>query len=459
VRTDALEPLAYLAAAVHDEMNAPLIRPAALLEMRYLRYGRTRLRMRLSHLGATGAIGVLVAALVYLAATTTYTERSTVTGYLVPDAGIARVRAARNGIVDAIRVAQGDRVARGAALVELRSDTALESLENHAAAVAANLDRHAAELSSRRDSVRRRAEAERERLDLERAGLERERTIIAAQIDAEQRWLATANDRSARVRAASAAGAVPLAEALRQQNEAVAGEIDLKNLERQRAVLERSLAEVAQRVEAANAERDAEQATIALAELDLASAALENDRTRAEVVVAPIAGRVVSITVDVGANVAAGRELVVVAPERASLGAALFVPPRAIGLIREGEPVALRYDAFPYQEFGIFRGYVAAIGDFVFDRRDVDVELPISGPVFRVFARLERQSLEAHGREVDLKPGMTLVADVATRELTVFEWLIEPLRALRGAPFDRRSREDAIARADAHARAAPARKS
>src|SRR5262249_1704381 len=81
------------------------------------------------------------------------------------------------------------------------------------------------------------------------------------------------------------------------------------------------------------------------------------------------------------------------------------------------------------------------IADFVFDRRDADVELAISGPVFRVFARLDRQSLEAHGREVDLKPGMTLVADVATRELTIFEWLIEPLRALRGAPFDRRPHE------------------
>jgi len=427
-----------VAVAVRGAVNAPLIRPAALLEERYLRYGRARIRMRFGHVSAACAIGAIVAGLVYLAATTTYTERATVTGYLVPDAGIARVRAARSGTVESIRIRQGALVARGAPLVELRFDTELATLENHATAVAANLQSRAAELSRRRSSSARRMQAERERLDVERDGLEREREIVAAQIGSQRRWLATANDRLSRIRAASTSGAVAAAELLRAQNEVVAGEIDRQSLERQQAVLERSLAEIERRAESLGAERDADQATIALAELDVASAALENDRSSAEVVVAPIAGRVVSIAVDVGANVAAGKELVVVAPERASLRAALFVPPRAIGLIRAGEPVALRYDAFPYQEFGVFRGEVVAIADFVFDRKDIDVELPISGPVFRVFAQLERQSLEAHGHDVDLKAGMTLVADVATRELTVFEWLVEPLRALRAAPFHSR---------------------
>ena len=426
-----------MAAAARERVSASLIRPAVLREMRYLRYGRARLRVRASHASGAFAIAAIVAVLLSLAATTTFTERATVTGYLVPNAGIARVRAMRSGVVAAVRVEQGDLVALGAPLIDVRSDSLLATRTMHAAAVAANLDRRSSELESRRESTARRAKAERERLVAERTGLERERAIVAAQVDSQRQWLATANDRLARVRSASASGAVPTAELLRQQNDVVAGEIERQSLERQRAAIDRSLAELAQRARSLDAERDSEQATIALAELDVASAALENDRTQAEIVVAPIAGRIASIAVEVGADVSAGKELVVVAPERAELRAELFVPARAIGLIRAGERVALRYDAFPYQEFGVFRGEIAAIADFVFDRKQIDVELPLSGPVFRVFARLERQAIAAHGREVDLKPGMTLVADVATRELTVFEWLLEPIRALRDAPFRR----------------------
>ena len=60
---------------------------------------------------------------------------------------------------------------------------------------------------------------------------------------------------------------------------------------------------------------------------------------------------------------------------------------------------------------------------------------PIAGlakeSAYRVKVALERQTVDAFGREVPLQPDMTLRADIILERRSLIEWLLEPLLSVR----------------------------
>jgi hypothetical protein len=95
-------------------------------------------------------------------------------------------------------------------------------------------------------------------------------------------------------------------------------------------------------------------------------AQLEQERAEAEarreiVVVAPHDGTVTAIHAVPGAKADTGTPLLSIVPLASRLEAHLYAPSRAIGFVRPGQRVLLRYQAFPYQRFGHYEGVVAAV--------------------------------------------------------------------------------------------------
>jgi membrane fusion protein len=62
-----------------------------------------------------------------------------------------------------------------------------------------------------------------------------------------------------------------------------------------------------------------------------------------------------------GAMVRAGEPLLTITPSTGELVAHLFAPSEAIGFVRAGAHVRVRYRAYPYQRFGQYPGTVVAI--------------------------------------------------------------------------------------------------
>lgn len=412
-----------------------LIRPQAIAEAQFRRYGRARTRVRPPLAVAAVAVASLLGALVWLACTTLYTERVQVPGYLVPDAGIVRLRAPRSGVVTDVRVRQGQWVAAGEPLVRIESERRIDDATTQSAARARNLQQRTEEIATQHALSETRMARELARLDRETTRLQAELALAQGQARDQDRWIALAHERLADVRAAAERGAVARADVLRLENDLIAGTLQRKSLERTVVALQAELDTSALRAREVTAERDASASRLAIASLDIESTALDNASSSSDVIAAPIAGTVVSLPVGEHSAVESGRELLVIAPDGGGVRADLFVPASAIGLVRNGAQVSMRYDAFPYQEFGVFDGRVREIARFVFDRRDVDVELPLRGAVFRVMATPDIQSVAVRGEAVALQPGMTLSADIALRELRVIEWLFEPLLGWRGLPF------------------------
>jgi membrane fusion protein len=90
---------------------------------------------------------------------------------------------------------------------------------------------------------------------------------------------------------------------------------------------------------------------------------IELETQRALIVRAPLSGRIAAIPVFVGAAVDSGSLIAAIIPDESQLRARLFVPTRAIGKVRPGQTVSIRYDAFPYQKYGTFKGQIEDVSN------------------------------------------------------------------------------------------------
>jgi membrane fusion protein len=146
---------------------------------------------------------------------------------------------------------------------------------------------------------------------------------------------------------------------------------------------------------------------------------------------APASGRVTALQTNIGRTVGGQIPLMSILPEKAALQADIFAPSKAIGFIVPGQEVKLLYDAFPYQRFGSFEGRVVSVSRVVLSPNELDVPLKIEEPVYRVTVSLKAQHLKAFGNQILLQPGMTLTANLVLDRQSFWDWLMNPLRAVR----------------------------
>jgi multidrug efflux pump subunit AcrA (membrane-fusion protein) len=119
-----------------------------------------------------------------------------------------------------------------------------------------------------------------------------------------------------------------------------------------------------------------------------------------------------------GQEVAAGQALVELFPADGQLEAVLRIAPTAIGFIRQGQLVRLRYDAFPDSKFGHAQGRIASVS-----------LMPTDDGSYRARVALERDYVQAFGERVVLRPGMSLAGEIVIERRSMLEWLFEPLYA------------------------------
>lgn len=96
------------------------------------------------------------------------------------------------------------------------------------------------------------------------------------------------------------------------------------------------------------------------------------------------------------------------------LVARIFVTNRDIGFVRTGQIVKVRVDAFPYNEFGELSGHVQSIGSDVLPPDETYKFFR-----FPVTVALNRASLSYKGRELLLRSGMSISANVVLRQRPV----------------------------------------
>jgi membrane fusion protein len=148
-------------------------------------------------------------------------------------------------------------------------------------------------------------------------------------------------------------------------------------------------------------------------------------------ILAPDDGIATDVFGDQGQFVDAGEPLLAIVPDQSIYQAHLYAPTGAAAFIREGDVVFLRYEAFPYQTFGLHRGTVTAITQTALPMADGSGLNPEAGGVLlhRVTVELDSQWVESDGQRLALRAGMLLEADVELDTRRIYEGILQPTHA------------------------------
>jgi membrane fusion protein len=147
---------------------------------------------------------------------------------------------------------------------------------------------------------------------------------------------------------------------------------------------------------------------------------------------APESGVVTAIQSSIGAQVHSNTPILSIIPENSPLEIELLLPTRSAGFVKLGDDVKIRFDAFPYQKFGVASGEIMNIDQAVILPTDKILPIKVNEAMYRVRARLQYQSISAYGKTFPLKVGMMADADIILEKRSLLEWLLDPIYAVKG---------------------------
>lgn len=132
---------------------------------------------------------------------------------------------------------------------------------------------------------------------------------------------------------------------------------------------------------------------------------------------APLNGVVFDLKVSPSSVVEAAAPMLVLVPS-GSLEARVLVPSRVIGFISPGMKARLSLDTFPATDYGYLPALVRDIGSDALTAEEMRTTLgaEAAGLFYPVVLELSHQTLAAGQRQVPLKAGMTLTADIQLRQ-------------------------------------------
>jgi hemolysin D len=89
--------------------------------------------------------------------------------------------------------------------------------------------------------------------------------------------------------------------------------------------------------------------------------------------------------------------------------------------VREGQPAAVKLEAFPFTRYGTVSGRLRSISrDAVADRK--------LGSVYVAVVTLDRASIDVDGKHVPLSAGLSVTADVRTGTRRIISYLLSPMQ-------------------------------
>ena len=377
------------------------------------------------------ALAIILLALLLLTLGS-YPRRVQVRGLVAWSAGIARIASPSDARIEALHIAEGQRVRRGQPLVTVSLTQGLVAGREGIAAQLAELDRQTIELQRQRSLSSGLTSTDRDALLTQRdsaraaiGSLTRQQTILAQQIRLSQNQLQRANrlakqgagtrqeiEESERAMLSGKLGVETLAEKIIAQREQLAM---LDSRIAGRAIIGfQSDSQISERIAGIARER---------------AVLLRQDRL---VLVAAMDGFVGDIALRPGEAVAGQRTILSVIPSNSALEVQLYAPSSAVGFVRPGQPVKLHYDAFPFQKFGTGSGQVTWVASVPTDVTELPRTPEGSEPLFRIRVAIDPAAPRQGPNPGSLRTGMTLSANLILENRNLWEVFLGPVfRALQ----------------------------
>jgi membrane fusion protein len=379
----------------------------------------------------TALAGAFAVTLVAFSIWGEYARRERVDGFLALDTGAARILAPEAGTVAELLAKEGDEVEAGQPLIRLSFERGTASGVTSGELVQREISERQLVLEREQQQVRLLGQQQADALRRKIADLERELAQFDVEIKAQQSRLASSRNEFQRAEELYKEKFYSESKMIEFRNNVLDQQVKVETLKRQRAGVERELsgARAEEPSIALKTQTALEQIRRQASELQQGS--VQEEAKRENVIRAPVAGVLTNIAAARGETVAESAPLAVVVPKGSGLHAQLLVPTRAIGFVAPGQEVVLRYDAFPFQRFGQYRGTVERVSRTVWSPGEKVGQLVVKEPVYRVDVRLDAQYVAVGDQKLPLRSGMMVNADILQERRKVWEWVFEPVLSLK----------------------------
>lgn len=136
---------------------------------------------------------------------------------------------------------------------------------------------------------------------------------------------------------------------------------------------------------------------------------------------APIDGVVQQLAVHtVGGVVTTAQTLLMIVPQDHPVEVEAQVENKDVGFVKEGLPVEIKVETFPFTLYGTIPGRVLVVSD---DAASIEKV----GLVYPIRVSMERSIIQVDGKAVNLTAGMAVTVEVKTGQRRVIEYLLSPL--------------------------------
>jgi HlyD family secretion protein len=146
------------------------------------------------------------------------------------------------------------------------------------------------------------------------------------------------------------------------------------------------------------------------------------------IVRSPVDGMIFDLPIDKpGAVVQPGQRIAQIAPENTPLILKAEMPSTQSGFLKEGMPVKIKFDAYPFQDYGVVPGRV----DWVSPDSKVTQTNRGNTQNFELKISLDRPYIQSGNKRILLTPGQTATAEVIIRQRRVSDYILDPFKKLQ----------------------------
>ncbi len=122
-----------------------------------------------------------------------------------------------------------------------------------------------------------------------------------------------------------------------------------------------------------------------------------------------------------------GQLVAQIAPQGSKLVLKAQIPNQNSGFLQVGMPVKLKFDAYPFQDYGVVPGHLRW--------KSPDSKKVESGQsqveVFDLEITLEQTTIQAQNQRIVLTPGQTATAEVVVRQRRIIDFILDPFTQLQ----------------------------
>ena len=423
-------------------MNAPttLFRKEVFSARREMWLGRVQIVQPLPvRIVVSVSVTLIVACVAYLSLGA-YTRRVHAPGIVMPEKGMIVVASPAAGVISGAVATEGAKVSKGQLLYVVNLDATSSSGPTQQQ-ILARLQQQRSLLEQQAGVRRSMAVVEKQSLADRLVNLKQQHAETRTQIELQRRTVAFLKDKVEQLQLGVQKKIVRDSD-FQSQNalyvQAVAQQAQYGQMALQ---LENQITEVSATLSLFDNKLDRELAEIDRGVLQLDQMITETEGRRSIEVRAPADGLLTAVRVQSGQQVGTGAALVTLLPSEGKLTAHLYVDSSAIAFIEPGKPVLLRYAAFPFQRFGLYRGVVREVTRAPIaaggggSRNGAGAGSQEGGgaddSLYRIVVDPDEPYVVVRGVQQPIEAGMRVDADIALEKRPLYRWLLDPLYHVR----------------------------